>query len=252
MHHIFVYKNNINDNIIKITNENDNKNFCHLKTIRLNLNEKILVSVIPFTYTYDYLCVVKSITEEMIILEIAENIESRELNFTINLFQGIPKSDKFEFIIEKAVELGVNNIIPVNMDFSIAKISKESKIERYNNIALSASEQSKRNIIPSVSKPINYIDMINEIKNSMSIYNALFYEKENDILKTKKFIDSIDLKKNKIINIVIGPEGGFSDKEIKLAKDNGIEILSLGKRILRTETASIVALSIIMYRIECI
>ena len=251
MHHIFVNKNLINDNLIKISSKEDKKNFFHLKkSLRINVNENILVSVIPFTFTYDYLSIVKYISEDEIILEILESIESNETKFTINLFQGIPKNDKFEFIIEKAVELGVSNIYPVNMDFSISKILKENKIERYKNIALSASEQSKRNIIPTVHTPINFSDMIKTILDSKSKYNMLFYEKENDISKTKKYIDNIKCSDNNIINIIIGPEGGFSEKEIKNVVSNNIEILSLGKRILRTETASIVALSILMFYTE--
>ena len=250
MHHIFVKKNQIIDNSIIINNIEDIENFNHLKSsLRVNINENILVSVIDELINYN--SIVKNISDREIILEIIEIAGNNELGYKINLYQGLVKLDKFEYIIEKAVELGVFTITPVEMKNSIVKLKNdkiEKKIERYNKISKSASEQSKRSIIPIVNNPISFRELIDLIKDNDN--NLLFYENEIDFDKTKSVISSIKDKNKKIINIIIGPEGGFSKAEIDMALDFNINILTLGKRTLRTETASIVALSFLLYNLE--
>ena len=254
MFHIFINENQIDGEKIIIDKNNDPDNFKHLKNaVRIKLNEKLLISINDYIHSFDYLCSVIDIDDENIVAKIEEKTESRELKYNINLYQGFPKADKFEFIIEKAVELGVHSIIPVDMQYSVAKLNekKESaKLERFNKISKSASEQSKRNIIPEVKNPINYKTMIDSIKNDR--YNILFYENANGISETKKYIHDIlaDISESDNINIIIGPEGGFSEAEIELARSNNVKILSLGDRILRTETAAITSLSILTYELS--
>lgn len=254
MYHIFVNNNQLFDNQFYISKIDDLYNFNHLKNaLRIKLNEDIIVSIIPYNEKYDYLTSVFSISDDNIILIIKNKIENNELNFNINIYQGLPKNDKLEMIIEKTVELGVHSITPVNMEYCISKwdIKKQNnKYNRLNSISKSASEQSKRSYIPIVNNVIDYDQMINSIKNDE--YNILFYEVKKNINDLKYYINSIkqNINKNDNINIIIGPEGGFSELEINKASDNNINIFSLGKRILRTETAAITSMSIIMYEME--
>lgn len=249
MHHIFVNENLIDVNVgkIEISKDGESENFNHLvRVLRVNVGEHILCSIIPFNFTFDYRAKVSIVTNDKIVMDIEENTKANELTVKINLYQGLPKSDKFEFIIEKAVELGVYSITPVNSEFSVVKLEEnkiKTKIERYNKISKSAAEQSKRNIIPEVRKPICFDDMIKKISGEK---NILFYENAKGISKTKEYIKCIKDE----VNVIIGPEGGFSDKEIEKAKNAGIEILSLGERILRVETAAVSALSIFMYELQ--
>ena len=258
MHHIFVNENAVNivDRVIAINGDQDFDNYNHLvKSLRINVGEQVLCSVFPFEFSFDYLCEVKDITDKEVKLYILEETKQRELVVKVNLYQGISKSDKFEFIIEKAVELGVSSIIPLATEYCVAKIDdkkSDKKIERFNKISKSAAEQSKRHIIPEVLVPISFdefIDSINE--NDENTYNLLFYENANGIAETKRVLTEIKNKDNKdvIINLIIGPEGGFSNAEIEKAKNKKVSILSLGERILRTETAAVTAMSIVMYEV---
>ena len=219
----------------------------------------------PLSDSFDYRAKVLTISDKKLVLCIIERTEPRELGVEINLYQGITKSDKLEFIIDNAVELGVKSITPVAMEFCIAKIDEkksDKKIERYNKISKSAAEQSKRHIVPIVNTPISFAQMIKKIvdeknksdENITIVNNLLFYENADGIIGTREKISNIvkALKNNKniIVNVIIGPEGGVSEKEIAFASENNVDILSLGDRILRTETAAIVALSILMYEFE--
>ena len=260
MHHIFV-----NENIVDLTNksivltaESDEETFNHLvKSLRIRDGEKVLCSLMPFTSSFDYLCEVVDVNGDKVIFKILEKMEARELPVSINLYQGISKADKLEFIVEKAVELGVNSITPLATEYCVAKIDdkkSDKKIDRLNKIAMSAAEQSKRHVIPEVKEPIEFTDLVNEVVLNDSTYNLLFYENAEGIKDTKKLINDIKQKMSSsndvVINVVIGPEGGFSKKEIEMAKSKGFRILSLGERILRTETAAVTALSILMYEMS--
>lgn len=250
MHHIFVSENfvDVENSKITIDKNSDMENFNHLvKVLRINVGEDILCSAVPFTYKYDYKCKVCEISETFASFDIIEKTIANELPVKINLYQGLPKSDKLEFIIEKAVELGAYSITPFLSTYCVAKMEKKAtdKIKRLQKIARSAAEQSKRNIIPVINEPIDYGTLMKCCIDKKSI---LFYENAAGLDKTKEYIRSIN--ENDEINIIIGTEGGFSDKEIVMAKENGIKILSLGDRILRTETAAITAMSILMYELQ--
>lgn len=262
MNHIFVDEKSIDLNAKTITLmiDDDIDTFNHItKSLRINEGEKLLCSINSFEFSFDYLCEVTNISKESVKLSIIEETASRELPVKINLYQGISKSDKLEYIIEKSVELGVNTITPVSSEYCVAKIDDkkaDKKIERFNKIAKSAAEQSKRHIIPKVYEPIRLEDLLNSKKEASdkTEYNILFYENAEGIVNTKELLEQIKRqisdKTDMAINIIIGPEGGFSDKEIEMARLSGFHILSLGDRILRTETAAVTALSIIMYEMS--
>ena len=199
----------------------------------------------------DYHCKIDKITEVCIEVHIESMGDTdTELKTKITLFQGIPKKDKMELIIEKAIELGVYQIIPVVTERTIVRINdkkkEEKKLLRWNKIAESAAKQSRRGIIPKVAPIIPYEEAIKRA-NIMEL-SIIPYEKCVGIGKTKEIMN--DLKAISSIGIFIGPEGGFEEKEISLAKANKVIPISLGKRILRAETASLTVLSMMMLALE--
>ena len=178
---------------------------------------------------------------------------SIELPVNITLYQGLPKSDKMEFIIQKGTELGLNTVVPVVMDRSITKLDNknfESKKVRWEKIAKEAASQSRRQHIPQIYHYINFENIIENVQKYDIV--LLPYENENnvslkDAIKTYK--DNGNIIKN--IAIIIGPEGGFSQEEInKISNIENVKIVTLGKRILRTETAGISAISMLVYEFE--
>ena len=161
--------------------------------------------------------------------------EHNELNVDITAIISLIKSDKFELILQKLTELGVKRIVPYNAQRSIVKEKKsEKKLERYKKILTEASEQCHRNFIPEIVNAIDFKD----IDKYMSEINLIAYEKETPGVKS-------DLKDKKSITFVIGPEGGFTEREYQSFVDKGFKSVSLGKRILRAETAAIYLGSII-------
>ncbi len=168
----------------------------------------------------------------------------------IYLFQGLPKKDKMELIIQKAVELGVFEIIPVMTQRTVVKLEdkkkEDKKVERWQLIATSAAKQSNRGIIPTVSGTMSFKESLDYAKN-MDI-KIIPYENADDINKTKEIIQSI--KSGQSVGIFIGPEGGFEEKEIGQALEAGVLPITLGRRILRTETAGLAILSMIMLQME--
>ena len=178
------------------------------------------------------------------------NDTNTELKCKVTLFQALPKSDKMELIIQKAIELGVYEIVPVMTKRTIVKLKDKKKEarkqERWAMIAESAAKQSGRGIIPRISPVISFEDAIT--RGSSMDLAFIPYEKATDIDKTRNFMKN--LKDHKTIGIYIGPEGGFEEDEIKIAKANNLIPISLGKRILRTETASLAILSMMMLALE--
>ncbi len=192
-----------------------------------------------------YLAIVKSITPLKI--EIQEPILSNsELDTPVTLFFGLAKSDKVEFIIQKATELGANKVVLFQGKRSVVKFSNEDflrKLPRFQSIAKEAAEQCHREYIPE----IKYVKSINEIKDDLCDLNLFAYEL--DAGKTSSFIDLLN-EKHKSISIIIGPEGGFDIAEAIELNKMGFKNVSLGKRILRCETAAVYALSIIAFNLE--
>ncbi len=242
MYNFFVKKENLIGDIVKI----DGSDFNHIKNVlRMKEGEQFLVSFDGKSS----LCELKSFESDCVVANIIESdFQDTSLSIEIYLFQGLPKSDKLELIIQKAVELGVHQIIPVQMERCIAKIESskiKQKTERFNSIAESSAKQSKRTIIPTVKEPLSFKNAL-EMAKGLDLF-LIPYENEQGILSTKDALAKI--KKGDKVGVLIGPEGGFSQNEIDLAREVGKSI-SLGKRILRTETASITALSMLMLHAE--
>ena len=179
---------------------------------------------------------------------VEENFNDTSLPIDITLFQGLPKSDKLELIIQKTIELGVNKIVPVQMARSIVKIDnkKDNKTPRYNAIAESAAKQSKRNSIPEVTPPLTFTQSL-PLTADLDLL-LVPYESHDGMESTKTALKEI--KSGMKVGVFIGPEGGFDQKEIDALTERGGKIISLGKRILRTETASICTLSLLMLHAE--
>lgn len=192
-------------------------------------------------YDYDTQTVTARIVEE--------NYKNTDLPVEIYLFQGLPKADKMELIIQKTVELGVHAIVPVEMNRCVVKLDdkkKKSKRERWQSISESAAKQSKRNIIPEVYNAVSYKDML-KMASEMDLF-LVPYENKDGMKSTMDALSKI--KSAKKIGILIGPEGGFEEKEVEEAVNAGGKTVSLGSRILRTETAAITAVGMCMLHIE--
>lgn len=196
------------------------------------------------------LCILDGIDTENVYAKITqENYRSTELPVKLYLFQGLPKADKMELIIQKCTELGVYAIVPTEMKNCVVKLDdkkKKSKTSRWQSIAESAAKQSKRNIIPEVSDVLSYRQVIDKIKELDLM--LVPYENEKGMSGTKQTLDKI--KPGMSVGILIGPEGGFDEKEIAEAVKAGAATVSLGSRILRTETAAITAVSMCMLHTE--
>jgi len=207
----------------------------------------------------DYHCIIDSIEEDAVMLSVQSSWESyTELPVRITLFQGLPKADKMELIIQKTVELGVDEIVPVAMSRSIVKLDDKKagkKTSRWQSISESAAKQAGRGIIPTIAEPMTYG---NAIKYASQMDAILFpYENAKGITYTRETVDELKKMAAEItgdkplrIGIFIGPEGGFADDEVDKAKAAGAKIVTLGKRILRTETAGMAMMSILMYELE--
>lgn len=244
MHRFFVDNlSGASDNII-ITGNDVN----HIRNVlRLKIGEKIMVSDGSGT---DYQCSISDIGSDMVTADIEDVFKNAaELPVKITLFQGMPKSDKLELIIQKAVELGVYEIVPVITKRTVVKIDDKKagkKLERYNVIAESAGKQSGRGIIPTV-KPFMSFKQALEYAKTFDM-NLIPYEEAKGMEYSREVIKDIHGKKN--LGIFIGPEGGFAKEEVDMAIEAGAKCITLGNRILRTETAGLAALSIIMFEID--
>ena len=207
--------------------------------------QKLLVSVLDGT---NFICEVADFVDKDLVAKVVEEVPSTELPNKIYLFQAIPKGDRMETIIEKCVELGAFEIIPVEMKNCIVKLDdkkKKSKVERYQAIAKSAAEQSKRSIIPSIHPVMNFKEAF-EYAKSLDVL-LLPYESKNGMQDTFDAMD--ELKPGQSVGVFIGPEGGFAPSEIEMV-EGSVKLISLGHRILRTDTAAICSLAMLMLKCE--
>lgn len=205
-------------------------------------------------FNYEYHCVIKSISKEEVFLEIiSKNVCSCEPAAKVSLYQGVPKSTKFELIIQKCVELGVTEIVPVITSRCISRPDKESfekKLKRWNAISEEAAKQSGRGIVPRICEPIDYNTALSQMKDSdisFICYEGADTESDNIKSFLSDSLENVSNNKEISISFLVGPEGGISDQEAFLAHEHGVSYVSLGKRILRTETAPICVMSCIMY-----
>lgn len=236
---------NKGDKIAKIIGED----YHHLKNVlRIKITDELYVS----NGEVIYCGLVKEITNEFILIDLLYEVqENRELNVFVTIAQGIPKADKFELVIQKTTELGVKELIPVLSERSVVKIDKkkaDNKIKRFEKIAKAASEQSRRLVIPKIN---NFMTLKELIQYSKSFeYKLVAYEASSDEEK-KSFARLFEgLKENDKILFFVGPEGGISDNELELLKANDFRVISLGNRILRSETAPLFIMSVIAYELE--
>lgn len=245
MYQFFVEPGQIYGKTITITGSDVN----HIKNVlRMKPGEEISVS--NGIDGKEYRCGITSIEEEQILCELRFVKEDGvELSSKVYLFQGLPKADKMELIIQKAVELGVYEIIPVATKRCVVKLEEKkaaSRIARWQGIAEAAAKQSKRRIVSQVGNVMNFGEAVQRAA-SMDV-KLIPYELAEGMERTKELING--LKPGQDIAVFIGPEGGFEEAEIEKALAAGIEPVTLGKRILRTETAGFTVMSWIMYQLE--
>lgn len=242
MSRFFVNKGNIHPNSIMITGEDIN----HIKNVlRLKCGSQLTVCDCGGR---DYVVSIERFGQDLIETRIIETAENRtEPPIDITLYQGIPKSDKMDLIIQKSIELGAARIVPVITERTVVKFNgnkdAEHKVSRWRRIALEAAKQCNRGIVPEVLLPVAFQQAVADAeKYDLSL---IPYEKENE----KGLKHCLNVEKYQKISLFIGPEGGFSEEEIAIAISSGIKPVTLGPRILRTETAGIAALSILMYEL---
>ena len=220
----------------------------HIKNVlRMRQGETILISAGD---NLEYTCLVSEMEAEEVIADISYVQEvGMELPSKIYLFQGLPKSDKMELIIQKAVELGVAEIVPMATKRAVVKLDAKKaakKVQRWNEIAKSAAKQSKRGLIPEVKPVMSFKEAV-EYGKSMDML-LIPYEDAKGIVHSRAVVEAVKDKKS--LGIYIGPEGGFPEEEVSLAMKAGAEPVTLGHRILRTETAGMTLLSILMFMLE--
>lgn len=222
----------------------------HIKNVlRKKIDDKINICNSDTQKNYE--CVIKNIEENKIVCKILDEVKSlAESNLNITIFQGLPKSDKMELIIQKATELGVKTIVPVITKRTVIKLKdkdKQNKVDRWRKIAEVAAKQSGRDIIPTIENIINIADI------KFDEFDKIFvlYENEEKIsIKDEMEQLKNDNKEELNIGIVIGPEGGFAESEIEqLRLNQNVSVVTLGKRILRTETVALVVSGILMYEL---
>jgi len=234
MHKFFTEE--IDENVAVITGD-DHKHL--FKVLRLKIGDEVLVNDLK---GIDFLGKIISVDKESTIVELKRRIlENNESELSITLYQGLPKAGKMDLIVQKNTELGVTRIVPVITERVIVKNSSEyKKMDRLRRIVFEASKQSKRSMIPSIMEPIEF----KEALSLMLAHDVLIVPYENaenyGLLKLKEEIPFI-----KSCGILIGPEGGFSNEEIEELEKNGAKIVTLGKRILRTETAGFAAVTML-------
>ena len=243
MYQFFVDDAQIGREFITITGADVN----HIKNVlRMKAGEKIRVSN---QQGRDYYCEISEVTDTFVQADILnEDAASTELPSKIYLFQGIPKGDRMETVIEKAVELGVYEIIPVAMKYCVVKLDAKkeaTKVARWQKQAEAAAKQSKRSIIPKIHPVMSYKEAV-EYAMQCDV-RLVPYENERGMQGTREALSTI--KAGTSVSVMIGPEGGFAEDEIAQVKDS-MQVISLGKRILRTDTAGIAVMSMLMLELE--
>ena len=245
MYHFFVDPGQIGPTDIAITGSDVN----HIRNVlRMQPGEQITVS--SGEDEKEYRCEIRALSEEEVTAHIMWVEETgAELPSRISLFQGLPKADKMELVIQKAVELGAYELVPMATRRAVVKLDAKKgakKVERWNTIAASAAKQSGRGIVPEVMSVKTYKEALEMAKNLDVV--LVPYECAEGMDHTKELIQSI--KPGQSVGIFIGPEGGFDPDEIALACETGGQVITLGKRILRTETAGLALLSVLMFQLE--
>ncbi len=246
MLHIFVDPAQMKGDLLYVTGKDVN----HIKNVmRLKKGDEISVRTGRDDREYRY--GIEEFTDSEVVCRLRFVKEADvELPVKVYLFQGLPKADKMELIIQKAVELGAAEIIPVEMRRSVVKLDaskKAKKTQRWQAIAESAAKQSRRAVVPMVREPMTMEEAVRFAEQNTDV-RLLPYELQEADGSTRDVMDGI--REGSAVSIFIGPEGGFDPAEVELAREAGIRPISLGKRILRTETAALVVLSFLIYHFE--
>ncbi len=246
----FVKQEQIQENKIIIKNQD----VKHIKNVlRAKIGEKL--EICNRETGENFICSINKFEENQIWCNIEQKIKEKiESNIKVTIFQGLPKADKMEYIIQKSVELGVYDITPVEMKRCIVKLDEKNakkKIERWQKISEVAAKQCGRNIIPQINNVIN----IKKLCENTQKYDILLIAYENEEKHTlKQELNQIKKQlqdnKNFKIGVIIGPEGGLEKQDVENLEKTGAKVITLGKRILRTETVALNVLSIIMYELE--
>ncbi|MFP4478876.1 MAG: RsmE family RNA methyltransferase [Candidatus Izemoplasmatales bacterium] len=235
MQRYFINQSQIHDQTVKITDGD----FHHIKNVmRKKVNDEVIVN------TYDghvYLCKITGFDPQEVVLEIIKAMDSSKNDFNLVLGLSLTKKDNFEMAIKKATELGVSGFIPIETDRSVVKIKDfQKKKERFTLLAKESSEQSERTTLPKIYD-LQTIESL-DLENFDHLFVA-YARKDKQALKS--YLSKI--KRDDYSLVLIGPEGGFTEKEIKTLVDKGFETISLGNTILRAETAAIYITSIFRY-----
>ena len=244
MYHFFVEPEQISEKEIRITGSDVN----HIRSVlRMKPGEEILISS---RAGGDYHCAVEEIGQDEVRTSIMwKEALGRELSCPIVLFQGLPKGDKMEMVIQKNVELGVHAIVPVSMKRCVVKLDEkkaQAKQKRWQQISESAAKQAKRGIVPEILPVMSFTRALDYAKDFEQ--KLLRYECAVGIAGTRRILSGI--QPGQKVAVFIGPEGGFDEKEVEEAKKAGFQVLTLGRRILRTETAGMMLLSVLGYLLE--
>lgn len=244
----FIDPKNIDEKYIYLREKND---LHHLvKVLRSKVGDEIEVSD---GSTWEYITVIDDIFEDEAVLKIVDKQKfATEPKTRVTLYQGVPKGQKMELIIQKTVELGIDTITPVFMERTVVEDHGkfDKKIERWQKISDEAVKQCKRGMIPEITGKLTYKEMLNELKN-FDLVLIPYEDEEGTTIKDvlREYSEDRKFEDTKVA-VIIGPEGGFTEKEVKDAIDNGAKSVTLGKTTLRTETAGIAALAMIMYELE--
>lgn len=244
MYRFFVKPEQIGETSIVITGGDVN----HIKNVlRMKKGDTILVSD---GSDREYVCTIDNFNNHQVIVNIQDvNGQARELPIQVTLFQALPKGDKMDTVIQKMVELGAYEIVPMSTKRCVVKLDAKkasAKTKRWNAIAENAAKQSKRGIIPQVNMPVTYEQALDMAKNMDMI--IMPYEEADDMEKTRRIFSEITPGMR--VGVLIGSEGGFTKEEVELAKNIKAREVTLGKRILRTETAGMAVMSVLMYLME--
>ena len=220
----------------------------HMKNVlRMKVGEDVRINDGQGT---TYLCCLNRYEKDQAVLDVFRKLDTEtELPSEIILFQGLPKGDKMEWIVQKSVELGAHKIVPFSANHSVVKLDEKKAVkkqERWQLIAKGAAEQSGRGVIPEVCGVCSFTEALEQAE-SLDVV-LIPYELEEGMAETVRVIEQIEPGQS--VGIFIGPEGGFEEAEVLRAKEKGARPVTLGKRILRTETAGLTTLSILMYHIE--
>ena len=244
MHRFFVEPSQIGEKEIVITGPDVN----HIRNVlRMRAGEELLAADGQGS---EYRCILRELQDSEIRAEICRKFSgSAELPSRITLFQGLPKSDKMDFIIQKCVELGVFRIVPVTTKRTVVKLDakkEESRRKRWTAVSESAAKQSGRGIIPEISGVQSFREAVEEA-GELDVC-LIPYEKAEDMARTREILSGIPAGAS--IGVFIGPEGGFEEEEVREAMEAGARPITLGRRILRTETAGMAVLAMLGYLLE--